>query len=98
LNKLVVEWLDGDGQDVPLMLVTGMVFGGRLPLTASRSRLHGLVASRLRQAKKSQVEPVAIRRPRSVFLDVFKPNPCHAIPGGLQGRAIESRSITLVEP
>jgi hypothetical protein len=46
--------------------------------------------------KHSMVEPVRTRRLGSVFLKVFKPNLCHVMPGGLQGRAIESRSITLV--
>jgi len=47
--------------------------------------------------KQSNVELVRTRRRRSVFLNVFKLNVCHVMPGGLQGRAIESHSITLVE-
>jgi hypothetical protein len=47
--------------------------------------------------EQSKVELVRTRRPRSIFLNVFKLNLCHVIPGGLQGRPIESHSITLVE-
>lgn len=47
--------------------------------------------------KRSVVEPVRTRRFRSVFLIVIKLNIYHVMPGGLQGRAIESRSITVAE-
>lgn len=51
--------------------------------------------------KRSKVEPFRIRRHRSVFQQVFKLNVCHPstiwCPGGLQGRAIETHSITPVE-
>jgi hypothetical protein len=47
--------------------------------------------------KRSNVEPVRTRRPRSVFLNVFKLNYRHALRGSVKFRAIESHSITPVE-
>jgi hypothetical protein len=47
--------------------------------------------------KRSFVEPVRTRRRHSVFLNVFKLNVHHVMPCGLQGRAVESHPMTLVE-
>ena len=47
--------------------------------------------------KRSKVEPVMTSRQRSVFLNVCELNHWHVMPGGLQGCAIESHPITLVQ-
>jgi hypothetical protein len=82
---------------------TVITLGFPVPHAGNALRVRKSAACRVRwragsdKQKRSNVEPVRTRRRRSVCLNVFKLNVCHVMSCGLQGRAIESHSITLVE-